>query len=54
MTGVKADGDELVVLLGAPAPLGATLTYGPGLNPSVGIVDASGFPVPLFGPVAVG
>jgi sialate O-acetylesterase len=46
------DRDRIVVHLDAPIPGGATVTYGPGLNPRAGLVDGV-LAVPLFGPVPV-
>jgi sialate O-acetylesterase len=50
---VSVDGDVLVLTLDRSVGPGATLTYGPGLTPRVGLFDKGGLPVPLFGPVPV-
>lgn len=43
--------DVLVLRLDRPLGPAATITYGPGLQPTVGLTDGQGLPVPLFGPV---
>lgn len=46
------DHDSVLLEFDRPPALPASLVYGPGLNPSVGIVDGD-LPVPLFGPVSI-
>ncbi len=46
-----ADGDSVLITLAEPAPRGAVLWYGRGINPTVSLKDAAGFAAPVFGPV---
>lgn len=46
-----ADGCRVLITLAKPAPQGAILWYGRGLNPTVSLKDAAGFAAPVFGPV---
>ena len=48
--GCKADGDSVLITLAEPAPNGALLWYGRGINPTVSLKDSAGFAAPVFGP----
>ena len=51
--GCKADGDSVLITLAEPAPNGALLWYGRGINPTVSLKDSAGFAAPVFGPEAL-
>lgn len=50
---VGPDGRCIEIVLFEPAPEGAELYYGWGLNPACGLVDEADIPVPVFGPLAL-
>lgn len=47
------DGKSVIITLDGPAPEGANLWYGRGLNPATNLADKGGFAAPVFGPLAL-